>query len=90
MNKEIEEEANFVEYPVVGAKYEHYKGGLYSVITLATHSETDEKVVVYKSLLFGSVHVRPLSMWFDIVTRKKKIGNTISTMEVPRFKISRH
>ena len=60
-----------INYPIVNGEYKHYKGGLYKVITLATHSETNEKLVVYKSLLFGSVHVRPLDMWFDQITPTK-------------------
>ena len=62
---------NFVNYPQIGKTYRHYKGGLYKVITMATHSETDEAVVVYQSLLFGSFHVRPLSMWYDKVNLGK-------------------
>lgn len=57
----------YVTYPEVGRKYRHYKGGLYKVITMATHSETQEPLVIYKSLLFGSIYARPLSMWFDLV-----------------------
>jgi hypothetical protein len=57
----------FVSYPQIGDKYQHYRGGFYEVITLATHSETQEPLVIYKSLLFGSVYARPLSMWFDWV-----------------------
>ena len=34
---------------VVGAKYRHYKGGLYVVENIATNSETLEKMVVYKA-----------------------------------------
>ena len=51
--------------------YRHYKGGTYEIVTLAAHSETQEKVVVYKSLNFGSYHVRPLSMWFDVIDDTK-------------------
>ena len=54
-------------YPVPGFTYLHYKGGIYEVISLAEHSETKEKLVVYKSILFGNVYVRPLSMWFERV-----------------------
>ncbi len=54
-----------VRYPHVDGVYDHYKGGRYKVISLAKHSETQEVLVVYASLLFGSVYVRPLSMWFD-------------------------
>jgi hypothetical protein len=54
-----------IPYPEPNKKYRHYKGGLYNVLTLAKHSETNEDMVVYQSLLFGSVYVRPLSMWFE-------------------------
>ena len=68
-------------YPVPGFTYLHYKGGLYEVITLAEHSETKEKLVVYKSTLFGGVYVRPLSMWFekieiDGLTKVRFFGQT--------------
>jgi hypothetical protein len=56
-----------VLYPEIGPVYRHYKGGLYTIITLANHTETGEPMVVYKSELFGSVYVRPLSMWFERV-----------------------
>lgn len=52
-------------YPTVGCKYQHYKGGLYEVISLAKHTETNEDMVIYKSLHFGTVYARPLLMWFD-------------------------
>lgn len=55
-------------YPEIGGIYYHYKGGKYEVIIMAKHSETDEDLVIYKSLHFGSFHARPLSMWFDMVT----------------------
>lgn len=71
--------SEYIKYPEIGAKYRHYKGGLYEVLTLATHSETNEPLVIYKSLLFGSVHARPLSMWFEWI----KIDGT----SVARFTI---
>lgn len=52
-----------MEYPIPGERYKHYKGGTYEIISLATHTETNEKVVVYKSLNFGSVYVRPFEVW---------------------------
>lgn len=58
------------EYPEPGKLYDHYKGGRYEVISLAKHSETDEVLVIYKSIHFGSVHARPLSMWFENVSIK--------------------
>jgi len=54
-----------VKYPEIGKRYKHYKGGLYDVITLVKHSENDETLVIYKSIHFGSVYARPLTMWFD-------------------------
>lgn len=54
-------------------KYKHYKGNLYEVIAIARHSETLEKMVVYKALYvhekFGkdSIWVRPSSMFLEEV-----------------------
>jgi hypothetical protein len=50
-------------YPLPKQVYKHYKGGTYEIVSMATHSETGEKLVVYKSLNFGSVYVRPLDIW---------------------------
>jgi hypothetical protein len=50
-------------YPLPGQFYKHYKGGTYEIISMATHTETSEKLVVYKSLNFGSVYVRPYEIW---------------------------
>ena len=63
--------------------YQHYKGGLYEVIDIANHSETLEKMVVYRALYnsetFGenALWVRPLAMFFENVI--------IDGKEVPRF-----
>ena len=49
-------------------KYRHYKGKEYEVIAMASHSETLEKMVVYKALYGdGRMWVRPLSMWNETV-----------------------
>lgn len=69
-----------LQYPIIGAKYRHYKGEIYEVITLAIHSETGERLVIYKSIGFGGVYARPLSMWFDEVL----VGNTYKKLR-PRF-----
>ena len=50
-------------YPIPGQIYTHYKGGTYEIISLAIHTETQEKLVVYKSINFGSVYVRPFDIW---------------------------
>ncbi len=44
--------------------YQHYKGNRYELIYIANHSETLEKMVVYRALYGeGEIWVRPLSMW---------------------------
>jgi hypothetical protein len=49
-------------------KYQHYKGNLYEVLTLARHSETEEWLVVYK-MCYGdeSVWVRPYEMFTESI-----------------------
>ena len=47
--------------------YRHFKGDLYTVVTLGNHSETREPMVIYRSKATGEVWVRPLAMWFDWV-----------------------
>lgn len=48
--------------------YEHYKGKRYELLYIANHSETLEKMVVYKALYGdGEIWVRPLSMWNETV-----------------------
>ena len=51
-------------------KYRHFKGMEYEVIGLARHSESDEKMVVYRARYGeGELWVRPASMWNETVER---------------------
>lgn len=52
--------------------YRHFKGNLYLVVAIAQHTETNEKMVVYKAL-YGDelVYVRPYDMFASEVDRKK-------------------
>jgi len=49
-------------------KYKHYKGNMYEVLDVARHSETEEWMVVYKTL-YGdfSIWVRPYDMFVSMV-----------------------
>ncbi len=59
-------------------RYRHYKGNHYEVIGTARHSETEEALVVYRTLCGdGSLWVRPLAMSLEDVT--------VDGCQVPRF-----
>ena len=50
--------------------YRHFKGNEYEVLCMATHSETEEPMVVYRAL-YGDrgIWVRPAAMWEETVER---------------------
>lgn len=53
---------------VINGIYEHYKGKKYQLIGIADHSETLEKMVIYKALYDEEkLWVRPASMWNEYV-----------------------
>lgn len=55
---------------VIPGRYRHFKGMEYEVLCVAKHSETLEKMVVYRALYGeGDIWVRPASMWFETVER---------------------
>nr|WP_275852613.1 DUF1653 domain-containing protein [Sulfurimonas sp. SAG-AH-194-C20] len=59
--------------------YEHYKGNRYDVIDTVTHSETEETLVLYRTM-YGdkTLWVRPFLMFNETVE--------INGLDVPRFK----
>lgn len=75
MNREIE-----IQRP-----YRHFKGKLYYVHQIVTHTETEEILVSYQALYppYG-MFVRPVEMFMEIVEpgRKDNITNQIN-----RFKL---
>jgi hypothetical protein len=65
-------------YPQPGEKWQHYKGGIYEIVAMCNHTDTDEVLVIYRSLSFGGFHARPFSEWWDEV-KVKDGGRTYST-----------
>ncbi len=63
-------------------RYRHYQGNEYEVVGTARHSETEEPLVVYRTL-YGdfSLWVRPLAMFVETVE--------VDGRRVPRFKFVR-
>ena len=54
--------------PTPTGRYRHYKGGEYEVLGAARHSETEELMVVYRTLYDQSGWwVRPHAMFFEDV-----------------------
>jgi hypothetical protein len=64
---------------IATGKYRHYKGNDYEVIGVASHSEDESQLVVYRPL-YGQqgLWVRPLSMFTESVV--------VNGIDTPRFK----
>ena len=69
---------------IIHGIYKHYKGDLYLVEDVATHSETSEELVIYRGLYygdkFGQFHLcaRPKAMFLEKLDPEKaqKFGQT--------------
>lgn len=55
-------------------RYQHFKGNFYQVLHIATHSETEETMVVYQPE-YGerAIWVRPLAMFDETIERDGKV-----------------
>ncbi len=58
-------------------QWRHYKGDVYTVITVARHSETKEPMVVYAH--DADIWCRPLTMWYE------KVGDAARFTEIPKI-----
>ena len=58
----------------IGKIFRHFKGDLYLVEGVVTHSESGEKMVLYRAL-YGECgqFVRPYDMFLEEVPKEKKI-----------------
>ena len=52
--------------------YKHFKGDYYLVVDFAIHSETGEKLVIYRTLYEdGKLYARPYDMFMSLVDKEK-------------------
>lgn len=57
---------------IPGRRYRHFKNKEYRVLHIATHSETEEKYVVYQALYgIQEIYVRPYDMFASEVDHEK-------------------
>lgn len=59
--------------PTVNSYYRHYKGGLYHVDAIVTHTETKDELVIYHDTE-GNEWARPIEMWNEQVDGKPRFG----------------
>jgi hypothetical protein len=60
-------------YPQPGETWQHYKGGQYEIVCMCNHTDTNEVLVIYKSISFGGFHARPYSEWHDVIGEDEQI-----------------
>ena len=51
--------------------YRHFNGGMYRVLANATHTETGDKLVIYRDETSGTVWAQPYEMFTAPVDREK-------------------
>ncbi len=53
-------------------KFKHFKGGTYEFLCISTHTETNEKLVVYRNET-GDLFSRPYNMFFEKIMSEGKL-----------------
>ena len=77
--------------PKPGEFYRHFKGGLYRVIAVGVHTETNEELVCYVHLSYGEkFYFRPLSMWEGIVDYKGEKVKRFTKVQETGYPINTH
>ena len=70
-----------------GTKVRHFKGGEYEIVGVGRHSETDERLVVYRPLATSalakdeSFWIRPISLFTGTVERPDYSGPRFTIMQ---------
>ena len=65
---------------LIGREFVHFKGKRYQLLDFAKNSETEELMVVYRTLYGAMEHwVRPAKMFFETVERD---GKTMKRFEL--------
>jgi hypothetical protein len=73
--------------PLIGRFYRHYKGGLYTVIDIAQHTERGHEVLVVYRHTSGAVYARPLESWL----KQASVNETDGGLDlVDRFELLPH
>jgi hypothetical protein len=68
---------------VAPGRYRHFKGGLYEVVGVARHSETQEEMVVYRALYGeGGLWVRPKRMFLETVVHEGAVTPRFQRLDV--------
>lgn len=63
--------------PKPNEQYRHFKGDIYEVLAVATHTETEEPLVIYLCICStdeskdGVIYARPLAMFLSEVDHEK-------------------
>lgn len=60
--------------------YQHYKGGIYSLLGFCTHTETLEKLVIYADSK-GKTWVRPKEMFSEFVEHEGEYVQRFTRIE---------